>query len=325
MSASPDLAGAAGLRVLAVVPGPEDHGVVRHGLVVADLVGAHVARSLTPVPGTWDVTHVQFTDALFGSEITSAAAAFESWAATAPRPLVVTLHDVPGADADRDRDARRSAGYHRVAAAADAVVVCSEHEAGRLRPRPHVVPLPVDALPEPGPPPAWADRSSIGVLGFLYPGKGHERVIAAAAGTGALVVAIGGPSPGHEGLVDHLQEQAREAGVELLVTGPVSDADLHAAARAVTVPVASYATTGASGSLVTWIAAGRRPVTTSGPYADELDARWPGSLLPTRDLAAGLRAALADPATTYAPTHAAPPSRPDVAALLRAVYRALPA
>ena len=321
MNAVHDLAGAGDLKVLAVVPGPPDHGVVRHGLVVADLVGAHVVRTLAPVPGAWDVTHVQFTDALFGTEIGSAAAAFESWAATAPRPLVVTLHDVPGADTDTGRAARRAAGYGRVAAAADAVVVCSDHEADRLQPRPYVVPLPVDALTAPGPRPAWADRPSIAVLGFLYPGKGHERVVAAAAGTGALVVAIGGPSPGHEGLVEDLQRQARDAGVELLVTGPLSDADLHAAARAVTVPVASYATTGASGSLVTWIAAGRRPVTTSGPYADELDARWPGSLLPTGDLAAGLRAALADPGSTHAP----PPPRPDVGELLRAVYRALPA
>ena len=49
-----------------------------------------------------------------------------------PRPLVVTLHDVPGADPDPARDARRAAGYARVVAACDAVVVSAEHEAAKV-------------------------------------------------------------------------------------------------------------------------------------------------------------------------------------------------
>ncbi len=304
------------MRVLAVVPGPSGHGVVRHGVSVAGLVGATVTRSLDVPPGAWDLVHVQFTDALFGSGIDGAAAAFETWAGTVTAPVVVTLHDVPGADHDSGRDARRRAGYDRVAAAADAVVVCSEHEAARLHPRPAVVALPFEHLCPPGPAPAWADRPSIGVLGFVYPGKGHDRVLAAAAGTGALVVAIGGPSPGHAALVAELRLQADALDVELLVTGPLSEADLHAAALAVTVPVAAYATTGASASLVTWLAAGRRPVTTAGPYAEELARQRPGSLLPTGDLGGAVRAALADPGSTRAAT----PDRPDLTAALLAVY-----
>ncbi len=154
------------------------------------------------------------------------------------------------------------------------------------------------------------------MLGFVYPGKGHDRVLDAAAGTGAAVVAVGAPSPGHEGLVDRLHAQADALGVELLVTGALSEPDLHAAARAVTVPVAAYATSGASASLTTWLAAGRRPVTTRTPYADELTA---DALLLTDDLAQGVRAALADPATTWRP--AAP--GPDVAAAHLAVYRSV--
>lgn len=306
------------MRVLAVVPGPREHGVVLHALAVAGLTGADVTRTLDPVGATYDLTHVPFTDSLFGDDITSAAAAFERWAATAPRPLVVTLHDVPGADPDASRDARRADGYRRVAAAADAVVVCSEHEAARLEPRPTVVVLPVAPLAPPGPVPAWADRPTLGVLGFVYPGKGHDRVLAAAA-PGTRVVAIGAPSPGHQPLVDRLHRQAADAGVELVVTGPLSEADLHAAARAVTVPVAAYGTTGASASLVTWVAAGRRPVTTAGPYADELEARWPGCLLRTDDLPAAVAAALADPATTWGATR----ERPDVGAAHLALYRSL--
>lgn len=308
------------MRVLAVAPGDDRHGVTQHLLTVAALVGADVQRDLEPPTQSYDVVHVPFTDALWGPDIATAAARFEAWAGAVRQRLVVTLHDVPGIDADPDRDARRAAGYRKVAGAAQAVVVCSSHEAGRLDPRPHVVPLPVEPLQPPALRPGWADHPTIGVLGFIYPGKGHHRVIAAATGTGARVVVIGGPSPGHEGLVEQLHAQARAAGVELIVTGRLSEPALHAAALAVTVPVAAYATLGASGSLMTWISAGRRPVTTSGAYADELAGRWPGSLLLAGDLGVGLRTALADPSSTWS---AGPPDRPDVGALHRAVYRSV--
>lgn len=307
------------MRVLAVVPGPPTHGVVVHALAVADLVGADVVRELGPVGGAYDVVHVPFTDSLFGGDIASAAAAFVQWAAAVPAPLVVTLHDVPGADADPARDARRAAGYRRVVDACAAAVVCSEAEAARLDPPPVVVPLPAGPLLPAGPVPAWADRPTVGVLGFVYPGKGHDRAVAAAAGTGARVVAVGAVTPGHEALEEQLHRQAAAAGVELVVTGPLSEADLHAAARAVTVPVAAYATTGASGSLLTWLSAGRRPVATAGPYAEELERRWPGSLLLTDDLAGAVRAALADPGSTRGPA----PTPPDVVEGHLAVYRSV--
>ena len=303
-----------------MAPGPDRHGVVLHALTVAGLVGADVSRDLAVLGSEVQLTHVAFTDSLFGPDIASAAAAFERWAATAPRPLVVTLHDVPGVDPDRARDTRRTAGYARVCALADAVVVCSEAEADRLEPRPLVIALPMEQLPAAGPPPWWAGRPSLGVLGFVYPGKGHERAIDAATGTGARVIAIGAPSPGHAALVDALTDRARCAGVELVVTGPLSEADLHAAARAVTVPVAAYATTGSSASLMTWLAAGRRPVTTAGPYAVELHRAHPEALWLTDDLPTAVVQALSDPARTWVTAPAAPV---DVAAAHLALYRSL--
>lgn len=321
------------MKVLAVVPGPAGHGVVRYGLTVAGLladagVEVTVARTLEPTRGQHDLTHVQFTDALFGSEIGPAAEHFVQWARTVPRPLVVTLHDVPGLDGDVTRDARRRAGYRRVIGCCDAVVVSAAHEArgaGLVDGLdPVVVPLPVEPMAHPGPRPPWADRRSVGILGFVYPGKGHDRVLRALSGSGVLVVAIGAVSPGHEPLLEELRQLADAGGVELLVTGPLSDAELHAAARAVTVPVAAYSTTGASGSLGTWLACGRRPLVTAGPYARELEARWPGSLLmePAGDdagLAVALSRAIADPAGTW---RTAPVPQPDVAGAHRAVYRA---
>lgn len=320
------------MRVLAVVPGPAGHGVVRHGLAVAGLVAESgievtVARTLDSTKGSYDLTHVQFTDALFGDDIGAAAGRFMQWARTAPRPLVITLHDVPSLDGDAPRDARRQAGYRRVIGCCDAVVVSAAHEADGARLvdglDPVVVPLPIEPMATPGPRPSWADRHSVGVLGFVYPGKGHDRVLRALSGRGVRVVAMGAVSPGHEPLLEDLRRLADRWCVELLVTGPLSTADLHAGARAVTVPVAAYTTTGASASLGTWLACGRRPLVTAGPYARELETRWPGSLLlePLGDdisLASALSRLLADPASTW--LTAAPP-QPDVAGAHLAIYR----
>ena len=321
------------MRVLAVVPGPPGHGVVRHGLTVAALVaqagvGVTVVRTLDPTPQGHDLTHVQFTDALFGSEIGASAESFVQWARTVPRPLVITLHDVPGLDPDAARDLRRGAGYRRVIGCCDAVVVSAAHEARGASLveglDPVVVPLPVEQLATPGPHPSWADRPSVGVLGFIYPGKGHDRVLRALSGRGVRLVAMGAVSPGHEPLLEGLRRLAQDHRVELLVTGPLSAADLHAAARAVTVPVAAYRTTGASASLGTWLSCGRRPVVTAGAYARELETRRPGSLLlaPAGDdvgLAVALSRALADPSSTWL---TATPPEPDVAGAHLAVYRA---
>ena len=307
------------MRVLAVVPGPERHGVVVHGVAVARAVGADVVRDLAPVSA--DAVHVQFTDALFGPDIASAATAFERWRSCVDGPVVVTLHDVPGADDDRDRDARRTAGYARVVQAADAVVVSAEHEAARLRhlTTPWVVPLLVPRLAASGPVPDWAGPPSVGVLGFVYPGKGHDVALEVAAEHGVRCVVAGGPSPGHEPLVAALRHRAEALGVDLHVTGGLTEADLHAAARAVTAPLAAYRTLGASGSLATWHAACRRPVVTASDYARELDRRWPGCVRITDDVLSAVGLALADPGSTWLQE----PPQLDVAREHLAVFRSV--
>jgi len=293
------------MRVLTYAPGPAGHGVVRHARVVAALAARHGVRA----PGRRaELTHAQFTDGLYGPDVSSAADAFLGWAADAPRPLVVTLHDVPGADPDPARDRRRSAGYSRVVAACDAVVVSAQHEAlkvARFGTREAtVIGLPVDRWPSGGAPPPWADRPTVGVLGFVYPGKGHAEAIEAAARRRCppRVVAMGGVSPGHHGMSRHLHELAVERGVELLVTGSLSDADMAAAARAVTVPLVGNPLVSASGSLATWLGCGRRPLTARGEYAAEVAERHPGAVTlfdGTAGLDAGLDEGLADPARTW--------------------------
>jgi hypothetical protein len=234
---------------------------------------------------------------------------------------VVTLHDVPGADDDRARDARRTAGYARVVQAADAVVVSAEHEAARLRhlTTPWVVPLPVPRLAAPGPG-AGLGRPAVGRRPRLrLPGKGHDVALEVAAEHGVRCVVAGGPSPGHEPLVDALRRRAEALGVDLHVTGGLTEADLHAAARAVTVPLAAYRTLGASGSLATWHAACRRPVVAASDYARELDRRWPGCVRITDDVLSAVGLALADPGSTWLQE----PPQLDVAREHLAVFRSV--
>jgi glycosyltransferase involved in cell wall biosynthesis len=309
------------VRVLAVVPGPTGSGVVRHGLTIASALTAAgcevtVVREAAAGQGdSCDLTSVQFTDALFGPDVASATQAFLAWSATAPRPLVVTLHDVPGSDPDAARDARRLAGYLRVAAACDGVLVCSRREGEALRRlgvEVSVVPLPVLPPAPPGAVPEWGSRPTLGVLGFVYPGKGHADALEAAAAlrSGIQVVALGGASPGSAQLVAGLHDLAADLDVPFRVTGTLSDADLHAAALATTVPLAAYRTLGASASLASWLACRRRPVVTAGPQAQEAEERWPGSVLQVAPsgLVAALAAAFEDPSCTWLPQP--PPAGP---------------
>lgn len=320
------------MRVLVVAPGNERHGVVRHARSVADRVAAlgvevEVSRLLSVPRAGVDVVHVHFTDSLFGVDVGAAARAFAAWVARVEAPLVVTLHDVPGRDPDALRDQRRLRAYRDVVKRVDGVIVSAAHEVSpSLFPRtpgPAVIGLPIDPLPPAGPAPEWAGQTTVGVLGFVYPGKGHVEAVEAVArlGSPATVVALGAVSPGHAQLLQDLQHRAEQLGVELIVTGTLSGADLHAAARAVTVPLASYRTLGASGSTLTWISAARRPVARASDYARDVEARWPGSLLlHDEDPDGALAAALAVPASTWRDE---PVPEPDTGSAHLAAYRAL--
>jgi glycosyltransferase involved in cell wall biosynthesis len=310
------------IRIRVHAPGPPGHGGVRHARLVAGLAAAHGVRAVTTAA---DLTHAQFTDALYGPDIAASAAEFTAWALDAPRPLVVTLHDVPGADPDPARDARRVAGYARVVAACDAVVVSAEHEAAKVARftgrTATVVDLPVPRPVPGGARPAWADGPTLGVLGFVHPGKGHRDVIEAAARHGLRVVAAGALAPGHDEVMRALAERAERHGVELVVTGSLGDADLAAAARAVTVPVAPSAVVSASGTLMTWRGCGRRPLAADGEYAAEIDRRHPGTLHLYAD-AAALPAAVEAVLADLGRTRLGPdPGIPDAGAEHAALYR----
>jgi glycosyltransferase involved in cell wall biosynthesis len=291
-----------------LVVGPAEHGVTRCARDLAAAAGD------APAP---DVLQVHYTDRLFGRTAEESAAAFTAFARGLDRPLVVTLHDVPPADGSPLQQ-RRARAYAAVVDAAAAVVVNSEHEAARLRAFsavvPHVVPLPVQPLP-PGPVPP--PDGQVVVLGFLYPGKGHEEALRALpAGVG--LTALGRASDGHDDLVAELAALG-----PLTVTGFVPDAELPALLRAASVPLAPHRHVSASGSIGTWLAAGRRPLVPDVDYTREVAARCPGALWLYDDLAPALAAALAEPSLTWLPPGTPTgPTMPETVAAYRAVWAA---
>ncbi|MBM2620344.1 hypothetical protein JIG36_33020 [Actinoplanes sp. LDG1-06] len=262
--------------------------------------------------------HLHFTDRLWGSSPEDAATLVERIAARTA--FTVTLHDVPQASDGPRNQPRRADCYARIAAVARGVVVNSRHEAAHLAeagivPRVlGVMPLPVTPVPM-TPVPA-AGPGDVAVLGFFYPGKGHAEVVDALT-PGARMTVLGGPSAGHEADLRAFTEQAAHRGVTVDVTGFVPGEELIARCRAVTVPVVAHRHFSASGSLATWIAAGRRPVVVEGRYTREMAELRPGTvrLVAADRLAEALAEALADPASTWlAPDAVTRPHLDDTAA-----------
>lgn len=338
------MTGAGDVHVLAVGPadhGVVKHGLelaaaagapILRFADAAELDAALAAdrEGVCPLPGA---IHVAFTDALFGGPAEAPRRIREL---ARGRRLWLGLHDVPQEGEGAERLARRRACY---AAACDGgiegTVVNSDHEkrclaAAGAADDPVVIPLPIpdmrgtdlrganqrsadlreaplcEAAPhgQRGTVIGGAGIPVIGVFGFLYPGKGVEDVIDAAAAltVPVEVVNIGGVSDGHGHMVDDLAARARDAGVGFRVTGHIADADLPGALAAVDVPVTAHRHISASGSLNSWLGAGRRPIAVAGDYVAETAARWPGHLyvVDRGNLAGAIADALADPASTWA-------------------------
>jgi glycosyltransferase involved in cell wall biosynthesis len=294
-----------------VVLGDGAHGVTGVALALSagrprtrvpalrDVDGARAARAHLPAPDAAPLLHLHLTDNLLGADPAGALVAL-----AAGRRVAVTLHDVPQAAEGEARLRRRSAVYVALCAVADLVVVSSAHERDGLRAlggtTDHVLPLAIDArqvAAAPGPEP------TVGVLGWLYPGKGHAELAELLAGLGrpTTLVALGAVSPGHEGLDDELAARCAALGVGFRPTGYLDDMTLLKEAARVAVPVLPHRHMSASASLGAWMAAGRRPIAAAGGYVRETAERLPRALTVTDDLAAAVAAALEDPDSTILP------------------------
>jgi hypothetical protein len=324
-----------------LVVGPQRHGVVQFGCELHAAMRANGASSAlwraerhdeldwTTAPSA---LHLQFTDRLFGSSPEESAEMVTTIAARADCRITVTLHDLPQ-PSDGHNFARRVQAYAAVCAGVHGVVVSSEHERellGDYAPaRVAVVPLPVPAGYHSKP--VAAENLSVGIFGYLYPGKGHRETLTAIAHLAADVelVAIGQASDGHADLVAELEAQARDLGVRFRVTGYVSDG-LSEVLRNISVPVAPHRHVSASGSLNSWLGAGRRPLAPVNRYSEEMVRRNPDALELYPDTEVGLRTAvkraLDDPGLTWLPeTVVCTPTVEDAAAqyarLLRTWHR----
>ena len=232
-------------RVVVVAPGPDEHGIVRYARRSAIDAGARFvpapageaapeAIAAAAPPDEVDVLHVHYSDQLFGRRCEEGPVVAGRLVERFDRPTVVTFHDVPGGSGD-ERNARRAAAYRIVAALADDVLVASEGERDHLRAAGvhhdiGVVPMSWEPLPPGGVAPLLAAVPVVGVLGFIFPGKGHLDVVEAVSQLDIPVEvwAIGRASDGHDELLDQLVDTAARRGVTLRVTGFVADEDLAA-------------------------------------------------------------------------------------------------
>ncbi|WP_150955671.1 glycosyltransferase [Microbacterium testaceum] len=303
------------LPVLLVHPGP--HGVAVYARQIAtDIAAADVRVRVSTVDAVASVpegtpVHAHVTDRLWGTSPEEATRTLTALAAR--HPLTVTLHDVPQeSDGERNRP-RRRAFYRSVVEAARGVAVNSAHERELLREEGvadgpiAVVPLPVVSSPAPTKAPGTDD--SVGVLGYFYPGKGHDEALEAAVGAGlARVTVLGRASDGHAADLEAFVRRADAHGVSVEVTGWLDDAEMADRVRRVAVPVIAHRHVSASGSLASWIGWGRRPLAVRNRYNDEMAALRPGTvtLVEPADLAVAVAAARADVSSTWHGQHPVP-------------------
>lgn len=238
-----------------LIVGPVGHGVTEYALGLARATGAEVIREETfgdsPLAGA---VHVTFTDHLFGDTAERLLARIDG-------PLSVSLHDIPQPEEGAERYARRAGVYRELVEKADVAVVNSNHEASFFDAAPTVIRLPIPVIDSPFAP----EPGSVGVLGFLYPGKGHEDLIAALPDRRLRF--LGAVSHGHETWAENLDAE---------ITGWLSDAQLAAEMGRIAVPVCPHRHFSASGSLMAWLGAGRTVLVRDSAYAREIDAWLPG-------------------------------------------------
>jgi glycosyltransferase involved in cell wall biosynthesis len=309
--------------------GPPRHGVVQYARDVAhagDLpIGTLAGRG--DEPGSRRV-HLHVTDQALAASPDRAAERIAAIAARAR--LTVTLHDVPQPSDGARNLARRGTAYREIAALARAVAVSSRHEAGLLAEhlgvRAHVIPLGTRraAAPaaEPGNDPTR--RGDVLIAGYIYPGKGHETAIRAAAELGRRVgtpvggQAQGAVSAGHTDEAERLHALAAALGVRFEIVGFLGAEAYTARLRGPGIPVVAHEHVSASRSLLDWLDAGRRPLVADSPYSVEAAQLRPGTMTRYDALADALEGAWHTPAsTTLPPGTALRPSLADAAAAYR--------
>ncbi|BDZ50879.1 hypothetical protein GCM10025867_31200 [Frondihabitans sucicola] len=238
---------------------------------------------------------------------------------------------------------RRTKAYAAFAEDAVGISVSSHHEAALfLQHRigstsPKVIPLGARSVhASPGISSA-AGSTGVEILmaGYVYPGKGHDEVLAAAAvlagrdlGPIRLTV-LGGAAPGHEAEARRLAARAGDTGVHFTVTGYLDRPSYESALAAPGVPVVAHLHYSASRSLLDWAEAGRKALVVGMRYTEEMAALRPGTLVLTESdplsLADSIERLAGDRrATRLGPGVLLAPSLDDVAAVHLSWWANLP-
>lgn len=290
-----------------MVIGPQEHGVTAYALDLCRTLHIKPLRfetwqdleSALPLSVDSESLHLCFTDHLWGETPQDAAALVRRLGEQFY--LSISFHDVPQPQEGQERFATRAQAYAALGERADVLVVNSQHEAAFFaehcvaQVHPVVLPLPLPPKtvssktetakaqqpdselagnPKCENSSAPGESLEIGVMGFVYPGKGHEELLQSIAGMNANVRALGGLSTGHDWLEQHLQEIAHTSGVSFEITGYLSEEELQAQMMRTEVPICAHRHFSASGSLMKWISLGRKVLVSDSPYSRELAQIW---------------------------------------------------
>lgn len=209
-------------------------------------------------------------------------------------PLVVTLHDVFDRETAKERWLDADTWSLRlVARSADRLIVHSEVEverlagiapASKIRVVPHFVeernlPLSAEAARAHL---GIAGRRVVTLLGFIYGRKGHGDLVEAVPHLppDVLIAFAGGAVAGREGLMRRVQKRVAELGVDdrVRITGYLSEDDMETWIAATHLAALPFRDLSASGSLSTWIAAGKPVVVSDLPGFHEYDRLAPGAI-----------------------------------------------
>lgn len=208
--------------------------------------------------------------------------------------LLVTLHDIFDRQGLRERYLQPDVWSLRwLGRTADRVVVHSEIEVERLRgiipvERIRVIPHFVEQRTLPLSPDearaqlGLSDRRVITLLGFVYGRKGHRYAVEAVPfmPDDAVLVYAGGPVAGRTYVYDLAMARAEELdlGDRFRITGYLSEEELETWIAATHLAILPFTDLSASGSLSSWISAGKPMLVSDLPGFREYAQRAPGAL-----------------------------------------------
>jgi glycosyltransferase involved in cell wall biosynthesis len=208
--------------------------------------------------------------------------------------LVVTMHDVFDREGLRQRHLQPDVWSLRwLGRTADRVVVHSQIEVERLRgiipvERIRVIPhfvedrtlslTPDEARARLG----LSDRRVVTLLGFVYGRKGHRYAVEAVPfmPDDAVMVYAGGPVAGRTFVYDLALQKAEELGLgdRFRITGYLDDEQWETWIAATHLAILPFTDLSASGSLSSWISAGKPMLASDLPGLREYGRRVPGAL-----------------------------------------------